>query len=450
MFRRLMLTLGLVATMTLASSSYSEQQTKEPPLALAQAAKPLPPIKHARGHKSPKNLGFLKKLSELRHGATIRRLPRATAATYDCRTLGIVGPVKDQGQCGSCWDFSGTCVVECCLYKNGVLKSDGSQALSEQFTLDCGSNGGCNGDDNTTVLAWAKAKGLPQTAAYGPYQAQAGTCNYTSSMALYEVTDWGFVDGTGNGVTSTQLIKNAMVAYGPIGCGVAAGNDWDNYTNGTITGTSNDIDHDVVMIGWDDTHDNGDGTKGAWIVRNSWNSSWGCPCANTLNPSPVEGGYAWIKYGGDSIGTESVFATYTVTPGPTPPTPVPPTPVPPVPPAPPVPPTPTSGFSGTVTSTYTGGTLVTIAVTPASGTCCPAKPIRTAKQIAAKATALKALKAVNPTFSWEGLIEQLDQMVIEFGPQAAVMIQQLLSTMNLSPFELTILNFLVQVLLGSA
>ena len=34
--------------------------------------------------------------------------------------------------------------------------------LSEEYTLSCGRNGGCGGDDNTTVLDWAKATGLPR------------------------------------------------------------------------------------------------------------------------------------------------------------------------------------------------------------------------------------------------------------------------------------------------
>jgi C1A family cysteine protease len=236
---------------------------------------------------------------------------------YDLQTLGDHSFVANGIGVHNCWDFSGTCVCECALIKAGVLKNDGTGALSEQYTLDCGKNGGCNGDDNTTVTIWAKATGLPLTSAYGPYKGSAGSCQYTSSMKLYQISDWGFADGgQGSGVTPTQQIKDAILAYGPVGCAVAAGGSafWDSGT-GTDTGTSTSIDHDVVLVGWDDTHDNGDGSKGAWIMRNSWSTTWGSNCANTVNPTPVEAGYGWVKYGSDSIGTETIWAVAT---GPTP------------------------------------------------------------------------------------------------------------------------------------
>ncbi len=199
----------------------------------------------------------------------------------------------------NCWDFSGTSICTSAFIKAGYAKPDGSFALSEQYTLDCGSNGGCNGDDNTTVTDWAKKTGLPLTSDYGPYKARAGQCK--SGVKLYKIEDWGFcTPGGGQTVSATQDIKNSMVAFGPIGCAVAAGGSsfW-NSGQGTDTGHSNSIDHDVVLVGWDDNHDCGDGSKGAWIMRNSWGTGWGT------------GGYAWMKYGADSIGTEAIWATAT-------------------------------------------------------------------------------------------------------------------------------------------
>jgi hypothetical protein len=203
----------------------------------------------------------------------------------------------------SCWDFSGTCVAESAFIKQGTLKNDGTGALSEQYTLDCTSNGGCNGDDNTTVLQNAKSKGLPLTSSYGPYQTRAGQCKLQSTMKLFQLTDWGYV-GPQQGVGDTQAIKNAMKQYGPIGCAVAADNSFSNYHGGVFEGSgSQDIDHDVVLVGWDDS-------KGAWKMRNSWNTSWG------------DQGYMWIKYGANQIGYAPVFAVAPAGPGPAPDTPI--------------------------------------------------------------------------------------------------------------------------------
>lgn len=307
----------------------------------APAPKPQPEpqkkVDHGRGRKIIDPVAH-KRLFEAHHTAEriahLKRLPKATQAKFDCRavpvtngTVSWVPPVVDQGQCGSCWDFSGTCVCTCAF-----LKAMGQSAypgpLSEQYTLDCGQNGGCNGDDNTTVCIWAKSTGLPTTAQYGPYQGSAGSCK-VGTDTLYKITDWGYVTtGNNQSVAATQDIKNAMLAYGPIGCGVdASSSAWTSYTTGILSGSpSTNIDHDVVLVSWDDTL----GPSGCFCVRNSWSNTWGNPCGGT------EGGYAWIPYGDFGIGWEAIWVTVTAQPSPTPPgpTPVPPGPVPPVPPVP--------------------------------------------------------------------------------------------------------------------
>ena len=65
----------------------------------------------------------------------------------DWRTEGYVTPVKDQGQCSSCWTFSATGAME------GAHKKAGHhlRSLSEQNLMDCvhperdGCDGGASG-----------------------------------------------------------------------------------------------------------------------------------------------------------------------------------------------------------------------------------------------------------------------------------------------------------------
>jgi C1A family cysteine protease len=259
-----------------------------------------------RGRREPKNLLHLIQLSHLRHGARLKAMAGPTPPTWDSRTKGWIGAIKDQSQCGSCWDFSGTGVCEAAYNKAGVGGGAKKFVLSEEYTLDCGQNDGCVGDDNTTVLAWAKATGLPLTVDYGPYTAGGGaprSCAYKNGMTLYKISDWGFADSNGGqGVTPVADIKVAIATYGCVGAAIAADDAFEawgdpqnnpNMSKPFQGSGSTSIDHDIILVGWvDDSTQAG----GSWILRNSWGPDWGV------------GGYMAISYGANLVGTESVFA----------------------------------------------------------------------------------------------------------------------------------------------
>lgn len=296
---------------------------------------------HQRGRVAPKNGKMLRDLSAKRHGNELKRMYRAITppAKWDSATKGWISPIQDQGQCGSCWDFSGTRVVDTAYNVAGIAPSAGTWLFSEQYTLDCGRNGGCGGDDNTSVLQWAKDTGLPTQQDYGPYQARAQSCHYRTQTTLYKVDDWGYCDPSAqDGITPASMIKSAIMLYGGVGCAVAAGQGWDNYNGGVYQGSGNrSIDHDVFIRGWDDTMSPTPG-KTVWIMDNSWGTSWG------------DKGSMYILEEADLIGTEGVWAKVNN------PTPPPPPPVPP--PGPTPPPMPGGYWSGTIT--YDNGMIQTI------------------------------------------------------------------------------------------
>ncbi|KAL5710752.1 Senescence-specific cysteine protease sag39 [Ranunculus cassubicifolius] len=100
----------------------------------------------------------------------------AVPASMDWRTKGAVTPIKDQGQCGSCWAFSAVGGMEgITQITTGKLVS-----LSEQELVDCDVNGedqGCEGglmDDAFDFIQ--QNHGLAAEGTY-PYKAIDGTCN---------------------------------------------------------------------------------------------------------------------------------------------------------------------------------------------------------------------------------------------------------------------------------
>jgi len=113
-----------------------------------------------------------------------------TAPTsMDWTTKGAVTPVKNQGQCGSCWAFSTTGSTEGAY----AIASGKLVSLSEQDLVDCDHNGdnGCNGGLMDNAFGFIIQNGGICTEQGYPYKAVGGTCQTTCQKA---VTITGHVD----------------------------------------------------------------------------------------------------------------------------------------------------------------------------------------------------------------------------------------------------------------
>jgi len=183
--------------------------------------------------------------------------------SVDWRAKGAVTPVKDQGQCGSCWAFSTTGVIEGYHFiQAGKLLS-----FSEQQIVDCDKdqNEGCNGGLPYLAIEYVAKQGLEEEADY-PYTAKDGSCKYDKNKATQVVGGYKAVTPK-----STDRLKEAVVSM-PVSVGIEADqNVFQLYKSGVIKlNCGANLDHAVLVVGYHKV-----GTLEAFIVKNSWGSDWG-------------------------------------------------------------------------------------------------------------------------------------------------------------------------------
>lgn len=185
----------------------------------------------------------------------------AQAASVDWRDKGAVTPIKNQGQCGSCWAFSTIAALEGAWFQSkGKLIS-----LSEQQLVDCSSsygNHGCNGGLMDYGFKYIKDHGIETEAQY-PYTARDGRCKAsgTPTAKLSGFTDVGHSQSALTTASSQRVVSVAVDA-----------NRWSFYHRGvmkhTACGTS--LDHGVTLVGYGSAN-----SEDFWIIKNSWGTSWG-------------------------------------------------------------------------------------------------------------------------------------------------------------------------------
>merc|ERR1711904_222097 len=186
----------------------------------------------------------------------------ANPSSVDWTTQGVVTPVKNQGQCGSCWSFSATGAMEC----NYAIKHGPLTSLSEQQLVDCSKaegNMGCNGGLMDYAFKYAEGTAMETESQY-PYKGRQGTCHAQGGA----LTVKDFKDVTPKSPSALQ----AAVAEGPVSVAIDASSILFQLYHGGIMhlfcGTS--LDHGVLLVGYG-TEDG----KDYWMLKNSWGTTYG-------------------------------------------------------------------------------------------------------------------------------------------------------------------------------
>lgn len=195
--------------------------------------------------------------------------------SVDWVEYGVVTPVKDQGQCGSCWSFSAIGALESAYYiETGILRN-----FSEQQLVDCdrprygGKDHGCNGGLMENAFTWiSQNDGICSDEDY-PYVSgttmKEGYCN--TDCKIVPGTDvFDYIDVV---PSSDSAMMNALLEQ-PISVGIEADQrEFQLYKSGVFTGKcGTNIDHGVLLVGY--------GTEKSRLekyykIKNSWGKSWG-------------------------------------------------------------------------------------------------------------------------------------------------------------------------------
>jgi cathepsin L len=182
---------------------------------------------------------------------------------------GAVTPVKNQGQCGSCWSFSSTGSLEGSKFiATGTLTS-----LSEQNLVDCSTaqgNDGCNGGLMDSAFTYVvQNKGIDTEASY-PYTATGpNSCKFKAA----DIGDT--ISGHKDVSRGSESALQTAVTQQPISVAIdASHNSFQLYKSGVYyepACSASQLDHGVLAVGY------GTSTAGTdyWLVKNSWGASWG-------------------------------------------------------------------------------------------------------------------------------------------------------------------------------
>ena len=245
------------------------------------------------------------------HSSETELAAGAPLAAFDWRDRGVIGPVTDQMDCGSCVSFATAGLTAAmAAIERGALNLNLSEA-DQHFASAHGPT--CNGWNNDDALNQIKSRGIATEATF-PYMSAFDSPPKLSNPAdpnsvwlahnrpemdrafrTYSITDYSAWTGDAR--------KVYLANVGPLVCGFAVYEDFDYYGGGVYRHVSGNFrgGHAVLVVGYSDIDQ-------CWICRNSWGTGFGGPA----NADGTGAGFFKLGYGQCNIDSEAFYGCHGV------------------------------------------------------------------------------------------------------------------------------------------
>ena len=264
----------------------------------------------------PVDLSYLAK-NPPREDSDSRVRPLAIPDKYDLRNVGgksYITSVKSQGQYGTCWAHAAMGAMESNYLMNSgseldlsemhlawytFKNSDKSKALYNMTSSSYSSVMNHGGNPLYSAALYSRLAGpvLETSLPYPKVETIPSKATPEEYPRILRLRDLFYLNRSGTvnvneSDTQRNIVKQRVIKNGSVV--VHYNSDYTAYkktaSNGTaFYTTEKSINHAVQIIGWDDNYSASNfstnpGMDGAWLIRNSWGTSWG------------DSGYFWMSY----------------------------------------------------------------------------------------------------------------------------------------------------------